>query len=507
MCSLMTALPPERLPPLSDLSAQREHWLHAPTLYGTWADDLRQGPYLEHAVAHHEGAFMWAEDLRADQGHKRYGAGGFDAFWERYHALLLEQQAALVALKAGQQPARRHLTIHYEIIKTSLEGTDPFPCHLVLDVDLKPALYTGVLTFSEIIDTIVDGVARLFEALYGFAGVRDLWRVTQLDSSGPAKWSRHLIFRLPDDLMFARWADCGAFVRRLVLCFVRERGPPAENPLFCAGKAGEQPESILDVTPYTQQRAMRLLGSSKKGQLRFLRLVQPDGSLLPLERIERQHMLDTMCQYVPSEAGAVRRLYCTECNGVPPVYTNQHIAIFRGELDVPAGAIDAAGGVPADAIRRRRFAVASAAEPRPHRTYSTHVEDIEHAPEHAKRYGKALRDRCLQHLGLEQFYLKWSARYRRFTVQLRSTACPITGRDHYSNNICYNILVRHDAQPLGFYTCFGCPGERTPPTLLPFFDDALARENEIFCAAERAATMFTVSDLFPMYAAAGRILV
>lgn len=192
---------------------------------------------------------VWAEDIPAQRGPKRFGSASYDAFYAYYTRL---------------PAAGRHC---YEMIP------DGCPCHAYFDLEASRATNPDLdddrlcaTLRSAIIDTLTDSLG---------AAPSDIVFV-ELDSSDDTKFSKHWIVKL----LGRAWANnmaVGGLARALDLRLVGMDGVPDEHtpcyvapPPRAAGPDGETRVCVADLAVYTRNRHFRLLGSTKAGSGRRL---------------------------------------------------------------------------------------------------------------------------------------------------------------------------------------------------------------------------------------------
>ncbi|CAI5714830.1 unnamed protein product [Hyaloperonospora brassicae] len=214
----------------------------------------------------------------AKDGKRRFLVASFTEFWKCYIKTHVNQ---------------RHV---YEVIR---EGV---PCRLYFDLEFKRA-----------INSQADGdalVARLLSLLqlqlYRRYGIHVCQRnIYQLDSSTPAKFSRHIILHLPNDDLFADNSHAGAFVRELVNDLVGSiaNGGAHYGQLltpFLVNSVSEDDavgvkQLFIDTGVYTRNRMFRVLGSSKYKKQAIL---CPLNASLPSTELDQALFLSTLvCPY------------------------------------------------------------------------------------------------------------------------------------------------------------------------------------------------------------------
>jgi len=189
-------------------------------------------------------------------GARRFGASTTSELWRRYRAL---------------PPHERHF---YELLR---EGS---PCHLYFDLEFSCSANAGLSGVSAV-DALLSLLTAALPARLGVE-MEDCTLI-ELDSSTDAKFSRHLIVRMPG-VAFSSATSAGAFVR----AFWHEdvaasRGADTRaDALFVRKTEGEDVlVPFVDMGVYTRNRAFRLYLSSKAGK---------EARLLPSRRCwERLH--------------------------------------------------------------------------------------------------------------------------------------------------------------------------------------------------------------------------
>ncbi|KAL3674404.1 hypothetical protein V7S43_000358 [Phytophthora oleae] len=182
----------------------------------------------------------------AGDGKRRFLVANFAEFWKNYK-------------KTGSN--QRHV---YEIIR---EGV---PCRLYFDLEFKRAVNPHVNGGS-----LVSRLVSLLQLqLFRRYGIRvHLKDIYQLDSSTPAKFSRHLIIHFPDGTLFTNNLHAGAFVREFASELVvfdansLGRSDLQCTPFLVNTESLDDPEEkkqlFIDMGVYTRNRMFRVLGSSK----------------------------------------------------------------------------------------------------------------------------------------------------------------------------------------------------------------------------------------------------
>lgn len=138
---------------------------------------------------HHPEQFFYLVQEDARTGRRRYGFANQDGFFEHYKRC---------------HPKSRHC---YELIR---EGS---PCHLYLDLGYQTEFNPGLLG-QPLVKRLVLLLVDALRQRWGIVVVPDR-DVIELDSSTPAKFSTHLLLRLPGHA-FKTNQHAGAFVRQVV---------------------------------------------------------------------------------------------------------------------------------------------------------------------------------------------------------------------------------------------------------------------------------------------------
>ncbi|KAG2847705.1 hypothetical protein PC116_g1849 [Phytophthora cactorum] len=214
----------------------------------------------------------------AGDGKRRFLVATLVEFWKNYKKTRDDQ---------------RHV---YEIIR---EGV---PCRLYFDLEFKRAINLRVNG-----DALVARLVSLLQLqLFRRYGIhvhhRDIY---QLDSSTPAKFSRHLIFHFPGASLFTDNLHAGAFVREFISDLVDlndydSDDPP--SPFLVNTESEDDPvdkkQLFIDTGVYTRNRMFRVVGSSKFKKQAVLRSLNASGTELDLDLF-----MDTMvCPYPSLEA-------------------------------------------------------------------------------------------------------------------------------------------------------------------------------------------------------------
>ena len=143
------------------------------------------------------------------------------------------------------------------------------PCHLFFDLEFATASNPG-RDGASLVDAVVAAACRALHEQFGIACSRR--DIVDLDSGTPAKFSRHLIFRLPGNAMFASSVHVGAFVGGLLA------GPAAHRPDIPLSeeltvlKADGSRTCFVDSSVYSRNRHFRTYGSCKAGKNAVLRI-------------------------------------------------------------------------------------------------------------------------------------------------------------------------------------------------------------------------------------------
>jgi len=191
-------------------------------------------------------------------GSRRFGAATAEEFWRRY-----------AACAAGERHA-------YELVR-EMEA-----CHLYFDLEFSVAANAGVDGVA-CVDALLDVLSSSLPRRLGVS--LESCTAVELDSSTAAKFSRHLVLRLPGGLAFRSAAAAGAFVRAVWEEDVAaKRSSDARADALFVRKCAEDASrdcAFVDLCVYSRNRAFRLYLSSKAGK---------EARLLPTRRSwERLH--------------------------------------------------------------------------------------------------------------------------------------------------------------------------------------------------------------------------
>ncbi|ETK74767.1 hypothetical protein L915_18498 [Phytophthora nicotianae] len=201
----------------------------------------------------------------AGDGKRRFLVASLTEFWKNYKKTRDDQ---------------RHV---YEIIR---EGV---PCRLYFDLEFKRGINLHVDG-----DALVARLVSLLQLqLFRRYGLRVHHRdIYQLDSSTPAKFSRHLIFHFPDGSLFRDNLHAGAFVREFIndlvdLTDYTSAPDDLLSPFLVNTESGNDPvdkkQLFIDTGVYTRNRMFRVLGSSKFKKHAILRPLNAAETELDLD--------------------------------------------------------------------------------------------------------------------------------------------------------------------------------------------------------------------------------
>ena len=288
-----------------------------PTPEVGWHTFVKQAAALEFADAHPPasgdpaagGVQVWAQE-KDRLGKRSYVVATRTDFWRRYRTL---------------HPPFRH---HYELIRTGR------PCHLYFDLEFcrkaNPDL-DGERAVGTLREQVCASLSRCYPEDYPL----DDCQVVDLESTTDAKFSRHLLFRLPG-AAFADSHECGRFVHALCKQLAARRAaeprlaelfvaPPSSSSsssssseAFIDGRpngnhplAAPEPAArvcIVDLSVYSRNRCFRLYKSSKVGKVAQLLpagLSEERLMFLPHEA-ETELFLSSLATNVPGEARLLR---------------------------------------------------------------------------------------------------------------------------------------------------------------------------------------------------------
>lgn len=167
----------------------------------------------------------------------------------------------------------------YEIIR---EGC---PCHAYFDLEYGVADNPGVdgeKTVKAFLDLLRKVILDNFDIT-----VEDRW-IIELDSSSPAKFSRHIIVRLPGSA-FADNSHVGTLAAAIVDEAAKGRGTSRYRDLMFVKNKHGQETTFVDMGVYSRNRAFRLFRSSKAGKgvalMPTARMMQAWDNRFPDEKI------------------------------------------------------------------------------------------------------------------------------------------------------------------------------------------------------------------------------
>lgn len=448
-------------------------------------------------IVRREQCMMFGRDLYyvqrpgAAKGKKSYLGAGFERFWSRHKVLLGKMPAAYQEYAEGH---RGRITTkamdeasYYEGIRVG------FPCNLALDIEYYPHENEGGMPFEERLRLQLRLISRAFLLLYGIRDAQQRWRETWSDSSNQEKVSRHCVIHLPDNMIFAGWEHCGAFMRRCTCMALREYGDPEHNPLFVYDqntrrdmqKKGRAPNDLMktfcDYEVYTHGRLWRLTGNSKIFGYRplfpFSRYHPGTHGDLPVsellnhkhgwESVTREFVLDALVQCPPADTSQVRLLYVTEPNGTEARYGHRQPYRESGQYDVSPETIEDDGSLPARWQRapvsrqRQTNAPGTAASKQTDLGYRMTGRDAERfgdayklpedVPHYRVRMCVLLGQRLVQWLAAQTstfahvpdprlIYL-WPLDDLTFMYQPERRWCPFIEDDHQSNHVRWSISL------------------------------------------------------------------
>jgi hypothetical protein len=480
------------------------------------------------AATRNPGLLIFAYDLKPGEQFKGYGYGGIEGFW-RYYRAMIDRETKNIEKIANNEPVPKHLTHlmhHYEIIKTcewmDYDVKRKYPCNIVLDIDvnidhyhycLQKRTLTSNLTFEQMVSIIIDKCAYMLEQLYGFTNVKDSWDLIQLDSSEyicKRKFSRHVIIGLPDDAMFASWADVAAFARRVILLIVKEYGLPIENPFFTSNKKHDPYDCIMDFKIFTNFRCMRFVGSSKLGEMRPLRELR-NGRCMPIDTITEDFFRRCLVQYIRNPHGLVRPLRCVEWDGTEACYSSSHFAFQFGELLFPIEDISDLGCGPENPKKRRKYELQRIIMEKSsdNITKCNVAERSDEWKEHMKSLFEQVKIDFVRFYGYRISSMKWTPGRSELRLELDSRMCPYNpGREHENNHIRYHISFTKFDEPFGWFKCYKCegrPGYSRGP--IPFKNNEMDIILDALKHMDDQMSQKSIAALFPVYAATGLVIV
>ena len=225
----------------------------------------------------------------AESGRRSFAAWRWSDFCEAY-------------LEAS--PGTRHV---YEIVREAR------PCRLYLDVEFEVAAEEAggrrVEDGPRLLSRMLLHVAReLRDAVGELVGVADF---LVLDSSTPAKFSRHVVLHLPSGRLFENNAACG----RVVISAVARA--------VAAGDADAA--EIVDTKVYTRNRAFRMLWSRKFGKSVVLD-VAPENEFGPVDEDSDEGACRLLGDALVCPLGAVGEVASSALVHLPSSYVSASAA-------------------------------------------------------------------------------------------------------------------------------------------------------------------------------------
>lgn len=406
------------------------------------------------------GGVILAQDLDKGEGRKRFYLVGLSNFFAMYSLAIKRFQTAMEMVRNGlmtdQIRTDYQRCCYYEIIGQG-DPDDPNrgdrrsdhvnPCNLMLDIEVYRATNPD-FQYESVRHKMLRCMSELLHNMYGIQDAHERWTVVEMDSSRPHKLSRHIVIHLPDGFMFTNWFHVGAFMRRLILVFMRSYGHPMTNELFIYGKTGDAPRTpIFDTDIYTMLRNMRIVWSSKWDEGRPLELLtaERDGTWtrVPPAHMTEAMFLSTFVQYPRQpDLRNVRLLSCSEPNNLPPTSTKYIPGLVESSYLLPVSAIQPDGSVVGFDIGHKTES----------RGISNDLNDCVSRVRKSSACKTVITDDVLRQ------YVQWitenitdvNVRTPKFEeedgvmkLKFRSyqTYCPIAGKKHEKNNQYYELRV------------------------------------------------------------------
>ncbi|XP_057527811.1 uncharacterized protein LOC130806666 isoform X1 [Amaranthus tricolor] len=218
-----------------DLSTKRRSNLRTQI----WATFPKQDEAIKFAKEHANVRIFSYQDHVS--GQRRFLASTYQEFWRRYK---------------NMDSKYRH---HYEVIQ---EG---FPCHLYFDLEFN-RLENPDKDGNQMVDLLLLVIFEALKEKYQILGEED-W-IVELDSSTEAKFSRHLVLRIPN-VAFKDNSHAGAFVAEICSRIHKARETEARFQQLFISKNSSSAESsplFVDNAVYSRNRCFRLALSSKAGK-------------------------------------------------------------------------------------------------------------------------------------------------------------------------------------------------------------------------------------------------
>ncbi|KAL0038505.1 hypothetical protein WJX77_008798 [Trebouxia sp. C0004] len=214
---------------------------------------------------------VFCEEAGSDAGYfRQFVAASYGRFWARY------------APRLGQRP---HC---YEVVQGGA------PCHLYFDTEFATECNPGV-DGEALLDKLLLACMRVFREQFQ-VDLKPEW-VYELDSSHAAKFSRHLILRIPGMSFVNNWA-VGHLVSQILAepegmeILVRKKSDQAGTQQFT---------SLVDTAVYTRNRHFRLIWSCKAGKTHVLTPTPRFATAPNFKRSHRELFLDTLiCNVEPN---------------------------------------------------------------------------------------------------------------------------------------------------------------------------------------------------------------
>nr|XP_039272762.1 DNA-directed primase/polymerase protein-like [Styela clava] len=198
----------------------------------TWSKYFRLKEAFRHAHAKSEELRVFAVEPKSDNassGKREFIVSSYEEFWFYYSRM---------------KNSDKHF---YEVIEENAA------CHLYFDLEFHKN-FNQSINGGDLVDEVINSVCQqLFE---DFKIKCDRKLVLELDSSNDVKFSRHLIFHIPN-AVFRNNYEVGGFVQKIC---------NNSGNKFTVLTSNDEAVSFIDQSVYTRNRNFRLFQSIKKGK-------------------------------------------------------------------------------------------------------------------------------------------------------------------------------------------------------------------------------------------------
>jgi hypothetical protein len=227
------------------------------------------------------------------KGAKLFYTSSYERFWNYYSITLKEEDRC-----------------YYETLLPDLYS------HLYADIEASKLTNKDV-DFEKLYGELIEDLKKFIVKILG-VDTNEI-RILELDSSTQKKFSKHCIIKIKD-CYFKNNFHCGAFMRRFQKSLIENHGLPKDgNKYFVWGEkeTNYTNESLkicfVDLGVYTLRRQFRLLGSSKRSEVRRYMWLKDKK-----DQLEKGDFFDCLIQYVPRDA-KIKHIYeVMEIDGSEP---------------------------------------------------------------------------------------------------------------------------------------------------------------------------------------------